>query len=137
MAPVATAIPTPVPNHNPGAAKIKRPPPPGIQTNGAASSRSSPSQSPSMSVKRTPTGGNKAQATPTTVAVNGVNRSASGKPRREASAQANGRIVRLNGLRSASLALDSAVPQAIEPRPDGKTPDIPQNDTRHSPGEHT
>lgn len=124
MAPVATATATPVPSHNPNATKIKRPPPPGIQTNGAPSSRSSPSQSPSMSTKRTPTGGNKAQPTPNSASVNGVVRATSNRPRREQSIQVAsagaGRNGRINGLRSASLAIDSAATHLLEPRPDGK-----------------
>ncbi|ORY59955.1 Spt20 family-domain-containing protein, partial [Pseudomassariella vexata] len=102
--------------------KIKRPPPPGIQTNGASSSRSSPSKSPSMSAKRPPTAGGKPQLTPTSASVNGVNGAASrqsiSRSRRETSTQAIGRNGRNNGLRSASMAFDMSLPQAFEPRPE-------------------
>ncbi|CAJ2512040.1 Uu.00g076650.m01.CDS01 [Anthostomella pinea] len=64
MAPVVTAVPLPVP-------KIKRPPPPGIQTNGASSIQSSPS--PSVSTKKHPTAIAKQQQGSGPSGVNGTN----------------------------------------------------------------
>ncbi|GJD04531.1 hypothetical protein ColKHC_13356 [Colletotrichum higginsianum] len=103
MAPVVTAV------HPPSvASKVKRPVPPGIQTNGASSARSSPS--PSMSTKKPP---NAATA-------NGVNPQSArptNRTRREPSTQA-GRISRNSvGLRSASLAADMTSVQFVEPPP--------------------
>ncbi|GJC83593.1 SAGA complex subunit spt20 [Colletotrichum liriopes] len=103
MAPVVTAVQPPS-----VASKVKRPVPPGIQTNGANSIRSSPS--PSMSTKKPPNSATTNGANPQSARP--VNRT-----RREPSTQA-GRISRNSaGLRSASLAADMASAQAVEPPP--------------------
>ncbi|KAK1994340.1 hypothetical protein LX36DRAFT_751786 [Colletotrichum falcatum] len=103
MAPVVTAVQPPS-----VASKVKRPVPPGIQTNGASSIRSSPS--PSMSIKKTPN----------SATMNGANPQSArpaNRTRREPSNQAS-RISRNSaGLRSASFAADMASAQAVEPPP--------------------
>ncbi|GKT44518.1 uncharacterized protein ColSpa_04699 [Colletotrichum spaethianum] len=103
MAPVVTAVQPPS-----VASKIKRPVPPGIQTNGASSIRSSPS--PSMSTKKPPNSA-------TTNGANPQSARPANRTRREPSTQAS-RISRNSvGLRSASLAADMASAQAVEPPP--------------------
>lgn len=104
--------------------KIKRPVPPGIQTNGINSSTSSPS--PSMSAGRLPS----ATKYPNSVTSNGVGSSTSGprsanRIRREPSGPLLGRGQRYNsgGLRSASLAGDHGSLQASEPMPYGMRQD--------------
>ncbi|KAF6822014.1 hypothetical protein CPLU01_12259, partial [Colletotrichum plurivorum] len=109
MAPVVTAIQPPA-----VASKIKRPVPPGIQTNGASSIRSSPS--PSMSTKKPPNSA-------TTNGANPASARPANRPRREPSAQ-GGRISRNSaGMRSASLAADMMTGQAVEPPPYIRTDD--------------
>ncbi|KAF9871159.1 hypothetical protein CkaCkLH20_11328 [Colletotrichum karsti] len=103
MAPVVTAIQPPA-----VASKIKRPVPPGIQTNGASSIRSSPS--PSMSTKKPPN----------SATMNGANPQSArpaNRTRREPSAHAGRNSRNSAGLRSASLAADLAAAQAVEPPP--------------------
>ncbi|KAK8094762.1 SAGA complex subunit spt20 [Apiospora hydei] len=122
MAPVVAATPTPVPTHNPN--KIKRPP--GIQTNGAISARSSPSQSPSMSAKKPPNAAVNGKQQPIThassashsVAINGVNGSMANRPNvNRPRRDTNTHNQKKPSLRSASQALDSAGLQNVEPRP--------------------
>ncbi|KAI0479481.1 Spt20 family-domain-containing protein [Xylariaceae sp. FL0804] len=112
MAPVVTAVPPPVP-------KIKRPPPPGIQTNGASSSQS---PSPSISAKKPPPGIARQASVPNSAGVNGVvapaSRPALARARRENGNTGNTRGQRNNAsLRSAGLAPESGMPTTFEPRP--------------------
>jgi len=101
--------------------KIKRPVPPGIQTNGINSSTSSPS--PSMSAGRLPT---PAKYPPNSAANTGAGSITSGprsanRQRRDAPPQLLGRGQRNSsvGLRSSSIAGDSVAPQSVEPLPYG------------------
>lgn len=101
-----------------GAAKAKRPVPPGIQTNGPMPATSSPSPSisakkPPPSARQTPTSAGDRTITASTVRP--VNRA-----RREASFQAQGRNSRNSaGIRAASFSADMAA-QYSEPLPYGK-----------------
>lgn len=106
MAPAATATQT-------VSTKIKRPIPPGIQTNGLNSSTSSPS--PSMSTARLPSANSNGAAS----AVNGP-RSAN-RNRRDAPTQLLGRGQRNSsvGLRSAGINGDSGAVHAVQPPPYG------------------
>ncbi|KAF4505833.1 hypothetical protein G6O67_007743 [Ophiocordyceps sinensis] len=98
-----------------GVTKAKRPVPPGIQTNGAMPSTSSPSPSmsakkPPLSAKHTPTSAGDRTITASTVRP--VNRA-----RREASSQAQGRHSRNSaGIRAASFPADMPA-QFSEPLP--------------------
>jgi transcription factor SPT20 len=102
--------------------KIKRPVPPGIQTNGINSSTSSPS--PSMSASRLPSG---SKVAPNSATSNGVGNSSAvrsaNRSRREAPPQLLGRGQRNGsvglGLRSGSIVGDSVVPQTLTPQPYG------------------
>lgn len=112
MAPSATAAKT-VPG------KVKRPIPPGIQTNGINASNSSPS--PSMSASRGSTG---AKYPPTSATGTAAPTSASGarsanRSRRDTPVQLLGRGQRNTsvGLRSGSVVGELAPPQAAEPQP--------------------
>lgn len=102
MAPVGTTV------HHNVANKVKRPIPPGIQTNGMIqSSKSSPS--PSMSAKKPPSSAKQpphsaSERSITASTVRPINRA-----RREPSSQILGRNSRNSaGLRSASMAADMA-----------------------------
>ncbi|CZR57002.1 uncharacterized protein PAC_06891 [Phialocephala subalpina] len=115
MAPSATATQS-------LSAKVKRPVPPGIQTNGINSSTSSPS--PSMSASRLPNGGSKYP--PNSASSNGIGNSSAGvrtasRIRRDAPPQLLGRGQRNSsvglGLRSASIVGESAITQPAEPPP--------------------
>jgi len=112
MAPVAAAV------QSSTTSKIKRPVPPGIQTNGVSSSRSSPS--PSMSAKRPPPGVRQQSNPPN---ANGSNASSSARgpnrQRRDASGQLLGRGQRSAGLRSASIVPDFEMSHAVDPPPYG------------------
>ncbi|RFU27705.1 hypothetical protein B7463_g8631, partial [Scytalidium lignicola] len=97
--------------------KVKRPIPPGIQTNGINSSTSSPS--PSMSARGLPSGGVKYP--PNSAASNASNsgpRSAN-RTRRDTPGQLLGRGQRTTsvGLRSGSAVGEISVPQAVQPQP--------------------
>jgi transcription factor SPT20 len=101
--------------------KLKRPIPPGIQTNGIHSSTSSPS--PSMSTGRLPNSGKP----PNSAASNGIGNMngvrAASRPRRDApSGQLLGRGQRntSTGQRSGSVAGENAAPQSVEPIPYGR-----------------
>lgn len=102
--------------------KIKRPVPPGIQTNGINSSTSSPS--PSMSASRLPSG---SKVAPNSATSNGVGNSSAvrsaNRARRDAPPQLLGRGQRNGsvglGLRSGSIVGDSVVPQTLTPQPYG------------------
>lgn len=114
MAPVAAA------SQPSAASKIKRPAPPGIQTNGVSSSRSSPS--PSMSAKRPPSAARQQSNPPN---ANGAAASSARPPnrqRKEASAQLLGRGQRSAGLRSASIVPDFEMSHAVDPPPYSKYP---------------
>jgi transcription factor SPT20 len=104
--------------------KIKRPPPPGIQTNGVSSHQSSPS--PSMSTKPKPQAAGKTQQqqtqqTPTSASANGVNVGANrpnmARTRREPSNV--GRAQRNNGTIRSAGPTDATAAQFFEPRPEG------------------
>jgi transcription factor SPT20 len=115
MAPSATTT-------QPVSSKIKRPVPPGIQTNGINSSASSPS--PSMSASRLPSG---SKMGPNSATSNGVGNNSAVRPpnrtRREAPPQLLGRGQRNGsvglGLRSGSIVGDSVVAQTLTPQPYG------------------
>ncbi|KAL2075702.1 hypothetical protein VTL71DRAFT_645 [Oculimacula yallundae] len=99
--------------------KVKRPIPPGIQTNGINSSNSSPS--PSISNSRLPP---TTKYPPNSATSNGAGSSASGprsasRIRRDAPPHLLGRGQRNSsaGLRSASLIGDSSVAHTVEPQP--------------------
>lgn len=101
--------------------KVKRPVPPGIQTNGINSSTSSPS--PSMSNSRLPS---TAKYPPNSATSNGAGSNASGarsasRNRRDAPPQLLGRGQRNSsvGLRSASLVGESSIAHVAEPQPYG------------------
>lgn len=109
MAPVGPAV------HHNVASKVKRPIPPGIQTNGnAQSSKASPSPSisskkPPLSAKQPPHSASERSITASTVRP--INRA-----RRENSSQIAGRNSRNSaGLRSASMAADTAAQFAAPP----------------------
>ena len=111
MAPSATATQS--------LSKIKRPVPPGIQTNGINSSTSSPS--PSMSTGRLPSA---AKATPHSATTNGNGTSAprsANRNRRDGSSQLLGRGQRNGsvGVRSSSILGDSGAVQAPPVMPYG------------------
>lgn len=115
MAPSATATQS-------LSSKVKRPVPPGIQTNGINSSTSSPS--PSMSASRLPSAAKYPSASASS---NGIGNTSSGarsatRIRRDAPAQLLGRGQRNSsaGLRSASIVGESAVAQPAEPQPYGR-----------------
>ena len=112
MAPTVAAAPA-----APVATKVKRPIPPGIQTNGVAPSRSSPS--PSMSAKRAPSAVRQPSNPPATGGTTPVSARPPNRPRRDASGQALGRGQRSAGLRSASTAPDLATSPTTEPLPYG------------------
>jgi len=110
MAPTITAAqPTPV------ASKIKRPIPPGIQTNGVVTSQSSPS--PSMSAKRAPSAVRQPSNPPTTNGANPPSARPQNRPRRDASGNILGRGQRSAGLRSASIVPDFSMSTNTEPPP--------------------
>ncbi|CZS97336.1 hypothetical protein WAI453_008549 [Rhynchosporium graminicola] len=118
MAPSASATQSQVVNP-----KVKRPIPPGIQTNGINSSTSSPS--PSISNGKLPT---TAKLPPNSATSNGAGSSSSGprsasRVRRDAPAQLLGRGQRISsvGLRSASLVGNSSIAHTVEPQPYIKT----------------
>ena len=104
------------------ASKIKRPVPPGIQTNGMNSSTSSPS--PSLSASRLPSG---SKVAPNSATSNGVGNSSAvrsaNRSRREAPPQLLGRGQRNGsvglGLRSGSIVGDSVAAQTLTPQPYG------------------
>ncbi|KAM7220879.1 Spt20 family domain containing protein [Rhypophila decipiens] len=115
MAPTVTAAVPPAPVTG----KIKRPIPPGIQTNGVvvggAAARSSPS--PSMSAKRPPSAVRQPSNPPT---ANGMTPSSARPPnrlRKDGPGQVLGRGQRSAGLRSASIVPDFASSPAVEAPP--------------------
>lgn len=106
MAPVVTAIPPPVIPPHP---KLKRQAPPGIQTNGAINS-STASPSPSMTTKKPPT----------SAGVNGATGQAArpANRARQPSTQLSARNAKGSaGLPSATLVVDTVVPEVIDPPP--------------------
>jgi len=116
MAPSTTAVQS-------LSAKVKRPIPPGIQTNGINSSTSSPS--PSMSASRLP--GSGAKYPPNSATSNGVGSRGAGvratnRTPRDVPGQLLGRGQRNSsvGLRSASIAGDLNISQSAEPQPYSK-----------------
>ncbi|KFG87048.1 hypothetical protein MANI_007853 [Metarhizium anisopliae] len=89
-----------------GAAKIKRPVPPGIQTNGIASSNSSPS--PSMSAKKPPTSAKQAPNSASDRSITASTVRPVNRARRENSSQAAGRNSRNSaGMRTGSFSVDA------------------------------
>jgi transcription factor SPT20 len=97
--------------------KIKRPVPPGIQTNGIHSSTSSPS--PSMSASRLPSGAKPPNSANSNGIGNGNSGVRSANRRRDAPPQLLGRGQRNSsvGLRSASVVGDSAAVPVAGPQP--------------------
>src|SRR6478609_6700074 len=110
MAPVGPIV------HQNVANKVKRPVPPGIQTNGAiTSSKSSPS--PSMSAKKPPPSAKQPPHSASDRAITASTVRPVNRARRETASQLQGRHSRNSaGLRSASLAADHSSHDA-EPRP--------------------
>ncbi|KAF5695865.1 hypothetical protein FDENT_171 [Fusarium denticulatum] len=110
MAPVGPIV------HQNVANKVKRPVPPGIQTNGAiTSSKSSPS--PSMSAKKPPPSAKQPPHSASDRAITASTVRPVNRARRETASQLQGRHSRNSaGLRSASLAADHSGHDA-EPRP--------------------
>lgn len=125
MAPTVVAAPaTPAPT------KIKRPIPPGIQTNGVPPSRSSPS--PSVSAKRAPSSAVRQPSNPPTAT--GPTPTSARPPnraRRDGPGQVLGRGQRSAGLRSASIAPEFALSPTTEPPPYGSCHAAILSSSRH------